>query len=545
VSPSFPPGLRVRGPDGRETVPSVHDAFRETAARFPDRPMLAVTAETARIYGIDAGEISYADAAREVDRLAAEYVAAGAEAGQRVMLLLENRPAFFLHFLALNALGLSIVPVNPDLRAGELEYLARHAEPVLAIAIPERVADLRRAAEASGSAMKVVALGEALPPLAPRPRLTGEGEAALIYTSGTTGRPKGCVLGNEYFRLCGLWYNAAGGLMALGEAPRMITPLPVFHMNALACSFMAMVMAGGCLIALDRFHPGTWWDSVRESRATCLHYLGVMPTLLMATPETPADRDHTVRFGFGAGVDPKLHGPFEARFGFPLIEAWAMTETGNAAVLADNRPPRQVGTGALGRPEPGLEIRIAGEDGAATDRGELLVRRAGPEPRLGFFREYWRDPQATAEAWAGGWFHTGDIVRRGPDGTIYFVDRKKNVIRRSGENIAAVEVESLLMRHPAVQAAGVAAVPDPIRGEEVFACIRAADPSPELAQQIAEWALGEMAYYKVPGHIAFVDALPLTPTQKIQRAALRRLAADLLEAPGTVHLAHLKKRQLA
>lgn len=526
-------------------TPSVHDSFRAAVDRGAGRPMLAVLPETAAAYGIPAGEITYGQAADEVDRLIRAWRAAGAEAGQRVMLLLENRPAFLLHFLALNALGLSILPVNPDLRAAELEYLIGHATPVAAVAVAPRVADLSQAAQAARVAMPVAALGEPLPRIAPRPRLTPEGEAALLYTSGTTGRPKGCVLGNEYFDLCGRWYVGEGGLMALGPDPRMLTPLPLFHMNALACSFMAMLHAGGCLILLDRFHPRTWWQSVRESRATCIHYLGVMPSILMGMPETPSDRDHAVRFGFGAGIDPKLHGPFEARFGFPLIEAWAMTETGNAAVIAASHPPRAVGTGALGRPGPGMEWRIVAEDGTDADQGELLVRAAGANPRHGFFREYWRDPAATEEAWAGGWFHTGDIVRRGPDGTIHFVDRRKNVIRRSGENIAAVEVESVLMRHPAIRAAGVAAVPDPIRGDEVFACLVADRPSEALAREIADWALGQMAYYKVPGHIAFVEALPLTATQKIQRGALKRLAADLM-AQGRAHdLTALKKRQVA
>ena len=157
-------------------------------------------------------------------------------------------------------------------------------------------------------------------------------ESAMLYTSGTTGQPKGCVLANLYFLHAGRWYNDAGGLCSLAtDGERMITPLPMFHMNAMACSVMAMVMTGGCLIALDRFHPSSWWASVRESRATCLHYLGVMLSILMQAPAAMTDRDHQVRFGFGAGVDPGLHELFERRFGFPLIEAWAMTETGAGA----------------------------------------------------------------------------------------------------------------------------------------------------------------------------------------------------------------------
>jgi acyl-coenzyme A synthetase/AMP-(fatty) acid ligase len=268
-----------------------------------------------------------------------------------------------------------------------------------------------------------------------------------------------------------------------------------------------------------------------------------MPSMLMGLPTGAEDRAHALRFGFGAGIDPKLHAAFEERFNVPLVEAWAMTETGTSAVIAASHPPRRVGESCLGRPGPGMEMRIVADDGTEADQGELLVRAAGPNPRAGFFREYYKDPQATAEAWADGWFHTGDLVRRDESGAVYFVDRKKNVIRRSGENIAAVEVESVLMRHPALRAAAVAAVPDAIRGDEVFAVLVADAPSPDLARDIATWALGQMAYFKVPGYIAFVDRLPLTATNKLQRAELKTLAARLVDDPATVNTTALKRRQ--
>ncbi|KPP88388.1 MAG: crotonobetaine/carnitine-CoA ligase [Rhodobacteraceae bacterium HLUCCO07] len=532
--------------------PSVHDAFAASAARWPVRDMLNVLPETAEIYGIEAGALSYGAALDEVAALAGRLAEAGYGKGHRVMVLLENRPAFFLWFLALNRIGASIVPVNPDLRAAELAYMAGHAEPVLAVALPDRVAELRQAADAAGVVMPVIAPGDALPaPRAGGALAGGAGvraEAAMLYTSGTTGQPKGCVLPNEYFLMAGRWYAEAGGLCALSEdGERMITPLPIFHMNAMAYSLMAMIAVGGCLTALDRFHPRTWWQSVRESGATCLHYLGVMPSMLMGLPESDADRAHGVRFGFGAGVDPKLHGAFEERFGFPLVEAWAMTETGAGAVICANTLPRRVGESCLGQPGPELEIRIVDDEGrdSGGSPGELLVRHAGDDPKRGFFAEYYKNPEATAEAWAGGWFHTGDIVRQEADGAMFFVDRKKNVIRRSGENIAAVEVESVLMRHPRVRGAAVAAVPDAVRGDEVFACLVVDNPVPELAEEIVGWCLTQLAYYKAPGYVAFVDALPLTATQKIQRGELKVMAAELVGAPGTADLRNMKKRNAA
>ena len=255
-----------------------------------------------------------------------------------------------------------------------------------------------------------------------------------------------------------------------------------------------------------------------------------------------------MRFGFGAGVNPRHHAEFERRFGFPLIEAWAMTETGSGAVVIANREPRHVGTGCFGIAPAEVECRVvddAGAEAAAGSTGELLVRHAGENPRFGFFRRYLKDDEATDEAWVGGWFHTGDLVTRDEGGQFRFVDRKKNVIRRSGENISAVEVESVLSQHPLVVSCGVTAVPDDVRGDEVCACVilrAGTDGAPELAAELASYCRERLAYFKAPGYVAFCDALPLTPTEKIQRSKLRELGMSLLSRPGCFDVRALKRR---
>ena len=539
---------------------TVHQAFRVTAARHGAQPFLCILPETARAYGVEAGELGYAQAADAIETLRAAYARAGYGHGDRSRLLLENRPAFFLHWFALNALGVSVVPINPDLRAAELEYLTGHSEIALAVALPERHADLLAAAKRAGRELRVMGPDD-MPPASPfaAPLAGSEPdvltECALLYTSGTTGRPKGCILPNRYFLHAGGWYARIGGLAALRPGQeRMLTPLPLVHMNAMAYSAMAMVLTGGCLIPLDRFHPKTWWDSVRDSRATVLHYLGVMPAILMKAEPSANDPQPAIRFGFGAGVDRKLHQPFEARFGFPLLEAWAMTETGAGAVIIANREPRHIGSSCFGSEEEDVLVRIvsdAGDEAATGEPGELLVRHAGDDPRYGFFAGYLKDEEATAQAWEDGWFHTGDIVRREADGALRFVDRKKNVIRRSGENISAVEVESVLMQHPLVKAVAVAAVPDPVRGDEVLACV-VPDKWPvtdaemtEAARSIVQWSLEQLAYYKAPGYVAFVDSLPLTTTNKIQRGEMKALAPTLPGTARCVDTCAMKKRPQA
>ncbi len=536
------------------TTDTVYGRFSQTAETWPDRPFLNVLPDTARAYDIESKAWSYRELIAQADEQAQRYRSAGYHCGQRVGLLLENRPEYLFHWLALNSLGISVVPLNPDLRASELQYLIAHSEVALLVVIASRRDDITAATQAADSNAPVITLGDDIPDSA----VTGvqqpptiDTECALLYTSGTTGNPKGCVLPNEYFLHCGHWYATAGGLMAVHEDPaeHMLTPLPLFHMNAMACSVMAMATIGGCLTVLDRFHPVSWWQNVHDSGATVIHYLGVMPSILMAMPANPLDTDHRVRFGFGAGVDAGLHADFEKRHGFPLIEAWAMTETGNGAVIAANTEPREVGSNCLGTPEPDLQVRVVtdtGDDAAADEPGELLVRRAGQSPRFGFFREYLKDEAATREAWQDGWFHTGDIVRRNAAGAFYFVDRKKNVIRRSGENIAAVEVESALAKHPDIRQIVVAATPDEIRGDEVLAMIVAentVDNPEQLATDIVHYSLEQLAYYKAPGWIAFIDEIPLTGTGKIQRGVVKTLAATLMQDNRCIDTRSLKKRQ--
>jgi acyl-CoA synthetase (AMP-forming)/AMP-acid ligase II len=310
-----------------------------------------------------------------------------------------------------------------------------------------------------------------------------------------------------------------------------------------------MVMSGGCVIQLDRFHPRSWWRDVNETRATGIHCLGVMPAILLGLKSSAEETAHGVRYGTAANVEPQHHAAFEKRFGFPLVEGWAMTETGAGAAISADDEPRHLGTRCFGKPGADVELRIvdeAGSDVTEGTPGELLVRHAGANPKLGFFSGYLKDEAATEAGWAGGWWHTGDVVCRWEDGTLHFVDRRKNVIRRSGENISALEVEEMLRAHPMVAQVAVTGVADEVRGEEVMACIVPSKPAGEGdARAIFEWAMERTAYFKCPGWIAFVESLPTTATQKLQRGALRELGAGLLGAANCFDLRAAKRRTQA
>ena len=531
---------------------SVSAVFDTTAATFAQREFLHVPREACRDYAAAAVSVGYGDARRRVAALASRFRAAGYGPGHRVGIALDNRPEFFLYFLALNSLGVSVVPLNAAMSVAELSFVLAHSDVALAVTHQGHAAHIG-ATLAPSVVLHVAADEEAAIPhgraTAALAAAASRDEAALLYTSGTTGTPKGCILTNAYFVEIGRLYAGLGGYCRFDAgADRLATPLPVTHMNALAVSFMAMLMTGGCLIQLDRFHPSTWWQALRTSRATAFHYLGVMPAMLLKAPPSPDDDFRAVlRFGFGAGVDPRHHAPFEARFGVPLIEAWSMTETGAGAWISANHEPRHVGQRCFGKAPRSLAYRIvddAERDVAAGAVGELLVRRDGADPRQGFFSGT-KDAPATEQAWAGGWFHTGDLVRVGEDGSFFFVDRSKNVIRRSGENIAAVEVESALQAHPDVFASAVCPVPDEVRGEEVFAFVVLRSQVPATRQTAAllqRHCQQALAYYKAPGYIGFCEELQQTASQKLARAAIKARAKSIIENGQAFDLRDLKRR---
>jgi crotonobetaine/carnitine-CoA ligase len=253
-----------------------------------------------------------------------------------------------------------------------------------------------------------------------------------------------------------------------------------------------------------------------------------------------------VRFGFGAGVEPQLHAAFEARFGFPLVEVWGMTEFCRVLATA-GAPDRKVGTRAFGYSRPGLEAKVvddADRDVPDGTPGELVVRHSAATPRRGAFSGYLKNPEETEKGWRGGWWHTGDTVYRAADGMLHFVDRKKNIIRRSGENIAAAEVEALLLTHPNVAQTAVLAVKDEVREEEVLACIvlKVGTGDRATAEDIFRFANERLAYYKPPGWIYFTRELPTTGTQKIQKHTIFPGIADPRTVPGMIDLRHLKRR---
>ncbi|CUH53698.1 AMP-binding protein [Shimia marina] len=510
--------------------------FTARAKLFENNVFLRVPGNAERAYHPDGYDCTYGQALAQVMQIATAFKTAGYGHGHRVAVLLENRPEMLLVKLALARCGISWVPVNPDYRPAEVAYLLQDCGAELALVAPTLTELMQAGIAESGRDVQMVVFEQTLPVLPQSPStppksgpLTAETESSLIYTSGTTGRPKGCMLSHAYEVEMGQWYASRGGLIQFEAGhTKVYCPLPLFHVNAAILLFMAVIETGSTHIIPERFRASAWWRELAETEATAAHYLGIIiPALMNRAPED-WEQKHKVTWAVGAGVEPTLHRPFEERFGFPLVEVWGMTEM--CRMLADCHEPRQIDTRAMGRPQPGLDVRVVDENDIEVVRGtpgEMVLRYSDATPRRGAFSGYLNLPVATEEAWRGGWFHTGDTVMMDDSDMVFFVDRKKNIIRRSGENIAAAEIEACLQDHPKVDRVAVVAVPDAMRDEEVMACIQIiGDVSEALAEELFEWCFARLAYYKAPGWIRFMADIPVTGTQKIQKHSLFGAESD-------------------
>ena len=533
---------------------TVYQRFARSALNKPDLPFLCFPSSTTRGYYPEGKEFSYGSMLEIVDGLALRYLESGYCEGHRVALVAGNRAEHFFHLLALNRVGVTVVTLNPEYLPHEMAYGISFPECSLVVTASPWLDKVGKEAEQllpSVGVLDVSDLPDRFPSPAHLPHRVADNEldrpAVIIYTSGTTGRPKGCIISNRSCLAAGDSYADAGGLLQFDTGiERLYIPLPAFHMNVSVYTLNSITKISGCIILQDKFSATSWWNDIIETRATCFHYMGIIPPLLVKAAASKNDRSHKVKFGQGAGVDPRVREQFEDRFGVPLVEAWGMTETSRA--IQNCSLPRCLEPRAFGRPRLPLEALVVDDDEKPlpyNSPGELLIRAAGTDPRAGFFSGYLNLPQETEDAWRGGWFHTGDIVSQRQDGMLFFVDRKKNIIRRSGENIAATEVEEALIMSSAVQSVAALSVSDEFHDEEVMVCVvlmAEYAPSRNVAESIMSEMKGLLAGFKLPAWMVFVDSLPTTGTQKIQKNLIFPEGEDPRNDPRTYDMREIKRQ---
>ena len=529
---------------------TIFKSFEDICRKTPSAPFLISPSRNQK--GMTT--FSYQETFEKANKISTIFLDNGYGNNLRVATLLGSTPAHYIVKLALNKIGVSVVPINPDYSPDETAYLLADSGSVLAICAEHYMQQLKTAIAYKDLSVPIVTYDEietiqTLKPLSDLgAQVHGKTEASLLYTSGTTGRPKGCILSHEYELMCGEVYANIGAPISLSFGKdKILNPLPSYHINAGIVTFFAAMLTGNSLIQPERFSISSWWEDINETEATIFHYLGVIIAVLLSDQSATKASLGKLRVGFGAGVEPALHQEFETRFGIPLIECWGMTEM--CRVLYNNEEPRQIHTRAMGRPREDLQVKVVDENDQKVEigaPGEMVVRHSEKTPRAGAFSGYLNKEKETEEAWKNGWFHTGDTVTMDETGMLYFVDRAKNIIRRSGENIAAAEVENCLFEIEFVSKIACIAVKDDIREEEVMACVvleKGKKKSKEIAEILFYHAIEKMAYFKAPGYILFMDDLPVTGTQKVVKHKIFEADIDPRNLTGVFNFTRLKKRK--
>jgi crotonobetaine/carnitine-CoA ligase len=496
----------------------------EQARAHADRPFLS--------FALGERDLTYAEAAAAADVVAAGLARVGVEPGDRVLLMMRNRAEFVLAWLGAARLGAVQVPVNVDYRGPFLQHLANTAAAEV-ILVEDALLDAV-ATSASGLAhlrtAVVVGEGAALPGIAtvpfeallegggapPEVAVASSDTGAIHFTSGTSGPSKGAVLPHAHLHLLS---ERNRELLDLRTGDTYLTELPLFHINAQMSVYSALLVGARVRIE-QRFSASAWVDRIRESGATHTSLLGVMLSFILKQPERPEDADNALRRAWSVPCPPDLAAAFRDRFGLEeVVTSYGSTEMGMVARRTLDAPP-----GSVGRVDPDLyETRIVAgddEDVPVGEVGELLVRPLLPWTTT---QGYFGMPERTLEAFRNLWFHTGDAARVDADGNLWFVDRIKDRIRRRGENIASVDVENVLLEHPAIADAAVVAVPAEEQGgeDEIKAVVVAAAGAALDAETVWAWCDESLPYFAVPRYVEILPELPKTPTAKVRKSELR------------------------
>ena len=505
----------------REHDYTLHDACASRAAREPGRPFALAGGRT----------WTWEEFGVAFQALARSLVARGIRKGERVGVLGRNGDGHVLMLFALARIGAIMVPVNSDFGVEEARYVLGNAEVSAVAASAECMGTARAACSGLAPAPWFVLLdgddGDAVrlgnlignaPTAGLEAEVCAEDTCLIIYTSGTTGFPKGAMHSQRSFVMAG---EAFVERIRLEDDDRVMIVLPLFHMNALFYSVAGTLAAGCSMVIVPKFSAATFWRTALESGATEVNMIEAIGTILMNRPRSEFRPGHRIRKLYGARQN--MVDVFRREFGVPhLVGGFGMTEIPGVTSTPFEETANWAGVGLIARhPDPArpwAEARVVDEEGrdvGVNEVGELVVKT--PIIMQGYFR----DPEQTRAAFRDGWFLTGDLVRRDADGCFHFVSRKKDIIRRRGENIAGAELDRVIGSHPAVHEAAAIPVPSELGEDEILVAVVPKPGQTVSAEEIARWCRERLAPMKVPRYVLFMDDLPHTPTHKVQKTALR------------------------
>ncbi|NMM29089.1 MAG: AMP-binding protein [Glaciimonas sp.] len=495
---------------------------------------------------------SYAGLDRMAASVAKGLQGVGVAKGERVAVMLSNRPEFLGAWFGLSKIGALEVPINTAHRGYLLSYLLNQAACSVLIVqkaflpcVEEVCKDLT-----SLRHMVVLDMEEGLPSL---PGITLHHYSELVaggqdyvpadvgwsdplgimFTSGTTGPSKGAVLPQNYAVHTA---EIIAGIAGYGPDDCLYNALPLFHGNAKLLSTMPALYSGATMVLAERFSASQFWDEVARYGCTEFNYIGSILSILLKAAPRADDHANSLRVLVGAGASPEVYKAFEQRFGVTLIEGYGMNEIGLPLM---SRPGARK-PGSCGKPHPDYEVMVVDDEGRQVvdgTPGELLVR---PNKPWSMLLEYYGMPDKTVEAWQGLWFHTGDYLLKDGEGFYHFVDRKKDAIRRRGENISSYEVERIVMSHPQVQEAAATPVRSDLGEDEIMVTVVARVGASLSAEALIVHCETMMAKFMVPRYVRFVAVLPKTPTEKVQKFVIREqgVTADTWDRESPAQSVH-------
>lgn len=497
------------------------------AARNGDKTFLT--------YLPDGRTYSYKDVHLLSNRMANALKARGIAKGDHVAVMMDNCPEQFLTYLALNKLGAVAVPLNTAARGMLLSYAIGHSDAVALIAeqsflerfneVKDDVAALRLIVLLDDGAEPVDRLDwtvEDFPALLEgSPEDLDEGVtcgdlAMLAYTSGTTGPSKGNMLAQATAVYYGLTTAESHGYR---DDDVIYVCLPINHANALLCGMYGAWVADASVAMARRFSASGYWRDIRASGATLTNLLGSMMNIMWAQPESDADRDNSLRMA-NVVPTPPFGRAFEKRFGLRLTSGFGLTDYCLGSIYTILDPASKYGSAGL--PRSGVTIRVVDDFDVSLPAGEVGEIVLRTDNLWGASQGYYKNAEATMASFRNGWWHTGDRGYLDADGYLYFADRKKDAIRRRGENISSFEVETILLQHPAIADVAVYAVKSEMSEDEVAASIMLAEGQQLSAPELIEYAARNMAYYMVPRFIQFVADFPRTQSQKVEKYKVKQ-----------------------
>ncbi len=504
--------------------------LEQRAKLTPQAPFLIFDDMQGRLECLD-----YAGFDAQVNRAARVLQSLGLEPGQTFNVHLSNCPAFLYLWFAAAKTGTVMMPTNVLASVDELEYLINHSTSRVIFTDAERFETMGEVASrcacvnhllvcegtaaTGGEDLLTLMVDQDSTPLPHQPRAADR--VGILYTSGTTARPKGVMVTNSNYLYAG---ETVARAIALRPQDRHLVVMPLFHGNAQYYSTMSALVSGASMALMARFSASAFFDQAITHKCTVSSVFAAPIRMILAQAQRPELLENHLRVVlFAQNVAPAQLDDWQQRFAAPLLQLWGMTETMGPPLM--NPIFEQADNMSMGRPVMGYEVRLVNDEGAEVAAGEIgqIIVRGLPGETL--MAGYLDNPQATAQTLRGGWLWSGDNARQSEDGFFHFVDRAKDMIKRSGENVAASEVEAVIVQHPGVFDCAVIGVPDAMRDEAIKAIVvlKPGMAGEVDAAAIIRWCEARLAKFRVPSAVAFREELPRTSVGKIQKHLLREI----------------------